>query len=64
MNIDWLGEVRKTRLRYLNLIDPVGKTLHIQAALIIGHKRVSILIRLAYDLNGRSYARACRVSHF
>ncbi len=63
MNIDGLGEVRKARLSYLDLIDPVRETLYIQAALIIGRQGISILICLAYDLNRRSYAQASRVGH-
>jgi hypothetical protein len=47
----------------VELIDPVGKTLDSQIPLIAGRQNGPVLIRLAADLNGRSYAETGRVGH-
>ena len=63
MNIDRLQAIRKTRLLYLKLVDPIGQTLHIQAALIVGGQRVPVLVRLADNLYCRFNTQASRVGH-
>ena len=64
MNFDGFGYHRKTRLPDFQLIEAVGQALHVQTALIAGRQSVAILIRLADDLNGCSYAKTVRIGHF
>ncbi len=58
------GHRRKARLLNFELIDAIGKTLHVEFALIVSCQRISILICLADNLNGRFHAKAGRIGHF
>jgi hypothetical protein len=63
-NLDRFGCRCKARLANLEPVDAKGQALHVQAALIAGRQSVSILIRLADDLNGCFHAKARRIGHF
>ena len=63
-NFDRFGHNRKAGLPDFELIDAVRQALHVQTALIAGRQSISILIRLADDLNGRFHTKTGRIGHF
>jgi len=63
MDIYSFGYRRKTGLPDFELIDAVRQALDIQAALIVGRQIISILVRLADDLNCCFYRETGWIGH-
>ena len=64
MNVDGFRYAGKARVVNFELIDAIRQALHVQATLVTGRQCISILIRLARDLNCYFHAKPPRIDDF
>src|SRR5580693_1146305 len=63
MDVDRYGHGSEPRLLDCELIDSIGQALHAQFSIIVGGQAVSVLIRIASDLDGRFHAKTGGIGH-